>query len=531
VRKSCRAAFPDQWQRVSSDAGGGVETVAFVQRPVARRWLSALLLLTLLTLSPGDVLSAAALDGGTRGIASSSTDAADLKAGTSAVVRADGDCLRVRDTPGLGGKLLTRLPEGAVVQVLDGKQSADGYDWQKVQSGSIVGWAASKYLQPAGDASSNAPCPAAPRPQPQTVSSDSAGFTGDVPEQGGYGLVVWEGGTAEDMAATADAGGCQLSAVWATDADGHLLVYIYGALDVVNADWLAEFTDGEVPEGTPVLLVCGRPKSSALQSNALSSAAPALRGGSSSLIPMQLTTSAAPQVGAKAAAVLDGATGELLAGQSPHLALPPASLTKMVTAILAIQEGDLDAWVKTDVDSRTMTDSSLMGLLPGDCFQLRDLIYGLLLPSGNDAAIAIARFIAGSEDAFVQQMNALVASMGLTDTHFVDVHGLDASGHAASAYDLAMIARYGMTYPFFAQVVDTAQRTAKGSRTIKLPNVNGFLSSYQGADGVKTGFTDGAGRTLVASATRNGRQIFVVLLNDQNRYEDAAKLMDWAFAN
>jgi D-alanyl-D-alanine carboxypeptidase len=128
-------------------------------------------------------------------------------------------------------------------------------------------------------------------------------------------------------------------------------------------------------------------------------------------------------------------------------------------------------------------------------------------------------------------MNALVSSMGLLDTHFVDVHGLDANGHVASPYDLAMIARYGMTYPFFAQVVHTAQWTAKGSRTINLPNVNGFLSSYQGADGVKTGFTDAAGRTLVASATRNGRQVFVVILNDQDRYADAAKLMDWAFAN
>jgi D-alanyl-D-alanine carboxypeptidase len=202
----------------------------------------------------------------------------------------------------------------------------------------------------------------------------------------------------------------------------------------------------------------------------------------------------------------------------------------MVVAILAIEHGNLDAWVKTDVDSRQMPGSSLMGLLPGDCFRLRDLVYGLMLPSGNDAALAIARFVAGSDAAFVEQMNGLMTRLGLVDSHFVNPHGLDAPGHMASAYDLAMVARYGMTLPFFAKVVGTPQWTARGSRVINLPNVNGFLSSYRGADGVKTGYTGAAGRTLVASATRNGARVFVALLNDNYRYEDAARLMDWAFA-
>jgi D-alanyl-D-alanine carboxypeptidase len=176
-----------------------------------------------------------------------------------------------------------------------------------------------------------------------------------------------------------------------------------------------------------------------------------------------------------------------------------------------------------------MVGSSLMGLLPGDCFQLRDLVYGLMLPSGNDAALAIARHITGSDAAFVDAMNALLARLELKDSHFVNPHGLDAKGHVASAHDLALLANYAMTLPFFEQVVSARQWTARGSRVIALPNVNGFLSGYAGADGVKTGFTDGAGRTLVASATRNGKRVFVALLNAPNRYEDAGKLMDWAF--
>lgn len=494
-------------------------------RLAVRRRISALLLLTLLVLSPSAQLAAASGDRTPARVAESVPG--ELKAGSSAVVRADGDCLRIRETPSIDGRSLTCLPEGATAQVLDGKQQADGYTWRQVQSGSITGWAAEQYLQ-AADAT--AACPASP-PPPQRVASSSAALAGDLPAQGGYGIVVWAGGTAEAMATAAAAGGCQLSAVWATSEDGKLLVYLFGAPDVVNEAWLNEFAGGQVPAGTAVLLVCGTPTASALSSSSLASAGTGAITGASTTTVMPLTTTAAPTVEAKAAVVIDGTTGMVLSQQDAHLALPPASLTKMVTAILAIEAGDLDAWVKTDVDSRQMPGSSLMGLLPGDCFRLRDLVYGLMLPSGNDAALAIARYVAGSDQAFVERMNSLMTRLGLKDSHFVNPHGLDAAGHTASAYDLAMVARYAMTLPFFAQVVSTPQWSANGSRTINLPNVNGFLTSYSGADGVKTGFTDAAGRTLVASATQNGRRVFVALLNAPDRYGDAGKLLDWAFQN
>ncbi len=491
-----------------------------------RRSASLLLVLALLTASPSVALTSSLPSAGSL----LHSAPGELTVGSNAVVRADGDCLRIREAPAVKAKALTCLPEGAIVQVLDGTQIADGYTWRKVQSGAIVGWAAEQYLQPAPASSAGGACPAA-APTTQTVASSSAGFTGgDLPAQGGFGLVVWRGGTADDMATTAAAGGCDLSAVWATSPAGALLVFIFGAPAVVNDAWLNQFTGGQVPAGTGILLVCGSPSSAALTSSSLAQGG---AGGpdapSTTTVPLAMT--AAPAVAAKAAIVLDAAKGTTLFEKDSHLALAPASLTKMVTAILAIEDGDLDAPVKTDVDSRQMPGSSLMGLLPGDCFPLRDLVYGLMLPSGNDAALAIARHIAGSDGAFVDDMNAFLVRLGLKDSHFVNPHGLDATGHVTSAYDLAMVARYGMTIPTFSKVVGAPQWTATGSRTINLPNVNGFLSSYPGADGVKTGFTDAAGRTLVASATKNGRRIIVVLLNDDARYEDAAKLMDWAFQN
>lgn len=519
------------------------------------RWVSALLLLALLVTTPGTQLTAASLG---RGIEDASRAMpGQLASGSTAVVRADGDCLNIRELPGLNERPLTCLPDGAVVQVVEGRRLVDGYNWQKVQSGASVGWMAEVYLQPAGAASPAAPCTASPPPAeagtppptvatpqptpaatPQSVTSRSQHIVGEIPRGGGYSLVVWEGGTAEAMATSAAAGGCQLSAVWAASRTGELLIHVYGALDVVNQRWLEEFPGGVVPEGTAVILVCAAAAASAVTASPLENApaeTPAREPASSeaelaSWTTVQLPLTAAPASSARSAVVIDGATGNVLHDKDARVPVPPASLTKMVVAILAIEHGNLDAWVQTDVDSRQMPGSSLMGLLPGDCFRLRDLVYGLMLPSGNDAALAIARYVAGSDEAFVAQMNGLMARLGLVDSHFANPHGLDAPGHTASAYDLAMVARYGMTLPFFAEVVGTAQWTARGSRNINLPNVNGFLSSYRGADGVKTGYTGAAGRTLVASATRNGQRVFVALMNDNYRYEDATALMEWAFA-
>ncbi|MFA7297887.1 MAG: D-alanyl-D-alanine carboxypeptidase family protein [Dehalococcoidia bacterium] len=237
-----------------------------------------------------------------------------------------------------------------------------------------------------------------------------------------------------------------------------------------------------------------------------------------------------PATAAAAVAVLDEASASVLYAWNGDAPLAPASLTKIATAIVAIEHGDLDRRVTVDVDSRVMRGSTVMGLIPGDEFSVRDLLYGMMLPSGNDAALAVGRAVSGSDAAFVTDMNALAERLGLRDTHFANPHGLNAPGHATSARDLALLSRYAMSLPEFGAIVSTTSYAAHGSRRIELLNViNDVLYSIPGADGVKSGFTRQAGRTLVASATRDGHRVYVVVLNDQQRLTDATALLNWAF--
>jgi D-alanyl-D-alanine carboxypeptidase len=237
-----------------------------------------------------------------------------------------------------------------------------------------------------------------------------------------------------------------------------------------------------------------------------------------------------PPVSASAVAVVDEASGALLFDKGANDRRAPASLTKIATAVIALERGDLDAVVTVDIDSRTMYRSTLMGLLPGDQFTLRDVLYGMMLPSGNDAALAIGRHLAGTDMAFVAEMNALAERLGLWGTHFANPHGLGARDHLTSARDVAMLARYAMSVPGFAELVGAASWTARGSREIWLSNINTFLFTYPGADGLKTGYTRRAGPTIAASAARDGHRLFVVLLDAPQREADAYALMDWAFA-
>jgi D-alanyl-D-alanine carboxypeptidase (penicillin-binding protein 5/6) len=238
----------------------------------------------------------------------------------------------------------------------------------------------------------------------------------------------------------------------------------------------------------------------------------------------------APEVSAIAAVIVDEGSGAVLFDKQAHLPLPPASLTKIATLILALEHGDLDAQVDIDVDSASMRGSTIMGIEPGDRFTLRDLLYGLILPSGNDAALAIGRYVSGSDAAFVDKMNDLLDRLGLVDSHFQNPHGLGGINHVTSAYDLAMLSRYGMSLPLFRDIVNTSHYVAKGNREISLWNIDTFLG-YIGADGIKTGYTRGAGRTLAASMTRNGHRLYAIVLNAPNRDMDAYLMLNWAFNN
>ena len=240
---------------------------------------------------------------------------------------------------------------------------------------------------------------------------------------------------------------------------------------------------------------------------------------------------AAPEVSALAALVMDEASGAVLFEKEADRRLGPASLTKIATAILAIESGDLDRDILVDFERSELRRSTLMGIESGDEFSMQDLLYGLMLPSGNDAALAIGRAVSGSDGAFVEAMNGLAARLGLADTHFVNPHGLGRPGHHSSARDLAVLARYAMSIPEFQPLASTRYWVAEGSRTIGMGNLNPMLGAYTGADGVKTGYTRSSGKTLIVSATRDGHRVYVVLLNAPERENDARLLLDWALGN
>ena len=234
-----------------------------------------------------------------------------------------------------------------------------------------------------------------------------------------------------------------------------------------------------------------------------------------------------PQLTARAALLADARTGTILFEQAAHERLAPASTTKIMTALIALEQGDLADVVTVPREALTVGEAS-MGLEAGEEVTLGDLLYGLLLVSANDAALTIAIHIGGSVEDFVALMNERAAALGLTDTHFVNPHGLDDPQHLTSAADLLTLTREALSNPDFARIVATSQATVAGR---PLVNTNQLLETYEGADGVKTGTTDAAGECLVASVTREEGQAIVVVLGSSDRYADVKALLDFYFEN
>lgn len=228
--------------------------------------------------------------------------------------------------------------------------------------------------------------------------------------------------------------------------------------------------------------------------------------------------------------VVDGDSGAVLFQRNGYEPVAPASLTKIMTATLGIEHGSLSDHVTVNVDASSMDGSSLMGLEPWFDVTFEDLLYGLMLPSGNDAALAIARYVAGSDAKFVKMMNDKARWLGLRCTRFTNPHGLDEEGHYSCPADLVTMARYAMQYPLFRQVVETRHYDVRESNiSYTIYNVNPILD-YPGADGVKTGFSDNAGRALVATAVRNGHRVYVAFMRSENGAEaDGTLLLNWAF--
>ncbi|MDT3426863.1 D-alanyl-D-alanine carboxypeptidase [Paenibacillus forsythiae] len=234
---------------------------------------------------------------------------------------------------------------------------------------------------------------------------------------------------------------------------------------------------------------------------------------------------------AKAASLIDVESGRILYSSHGDESMLIASLTKIMTAIVAIENGDLSSKVKVGKNAFAKEGSSLF-LKMGEEMTLENMLYGLMLRSGNDAATAIAEHVGGSEEGFVHLMNAKAEELGLAHSHFANPHGLDAEGHFSTANDLAKLTAYALHNPVFKEIVKTQVKTADNPYDkwdYKWSNKNKMLRLYDGADGVKTGYTKKALRCLVSSATRGEQQLVAVTLNDGNDWNDHAALLDFGF--
>lgn len=235
-----------------------------------------------------------------------------------------------------------------------------------------------------------------------------------------------------------------------------------------------------------------------------------------------------PEINARSAIVIDAESGRVLFEKNAYIKRPMASTTKVMTAIIALENCDLNE-VVTVSRNAALVNGSTINLTTGEKLTMRELMYGLLLRSGNDAAIAIAEHIGGSVDGFAKMMNDKAREIGAYNTKFTTPHGLDEEGHYSTAYDMALITRYALKNPVFNDIVGT-RSIQVGKRTMN--NTNEMLWGYEGADGVKTGYTGKAGRCLITSATRNGRRYISVVLFCDSRDQRALsskKILDYAF--
>lgn len=233
----------------------------------------------------------------------------------------------------------------------------------------------------------------------------------------------------------------------------------------------------------------------------------------------------APEISAAAATVMHVETGTVVFEKNPDGHMLIASTTKIMTALVVLEHCALQEPVEI-LPEYTAVEGSSMYLRVGETYTVEELLYGLMLASGNDAATALACHTAGSIEAFAQCMNDKAAELGLENTSFRNPHGLDAEGHYSTAHDLAALACYAMQNVQFREIVSTNSITI-GTQTYT--NHNRLLRTYPGALGVKTGYTQAAGRILVSCAHRNNTQFVCVTISDPNDWDDHTRLLDWAF--
>ena len=228
--------------------------------------------------------------------------------------------------------------------------------------------------------------------------------------------------------------------------------------------------------------------------------------------------------------LMEEKSGKVLVEKNSHLEMPIASTTKIMTALIAIERGNLDKLVEVSDESINIEGSSIY-LKHGELISLRDLLYGLMLRSGNDSAVAIACEVSGSEAEFVNLMNKKAKEIGAYNTNFVNPHGLHNENHYSSAYDLALITREAFKSKDFEEIAKAKSYRSSREENSYFVNKNKTIFEYDGGDGVKIGYTTSSGRCLVSSATKDNMRLIAVSLKAGDWFNDNYKLMDYGFDN
>ena len=241
-----------------------------------------------------------------------------------------------------------------------------------------------------------------------------------------------------------------------------------------------------------------------------------------------------PEIQGVAGVLIDSENGQVLYEKESHKHMYPASTTKILTAILAIEKTDLGEMVSIPLEACNV-DGSSIGLHENELISMEDLLYALMLSSGNDAAVAVAIHVGGSLSEFVEMMNAKATELGATDSHFNNPNGLPDENHYTSAYDLSLIAKYAMKNETFRKIVATRtkiiNRTYPEAQT-NLVNSSRLFSRYEGTIGVKTGYTEAAGQCLVAATKKENRELLSVVLASEGVgiYDDTIALMEYGYS-
>jgi D-alanyl-D-alanine carboxypeptidase len=292
------------------------------------------------------------------------------------------------------------------------------------------------------------------------------------------------------------------------------------------------------PSVKPPALVPAAPTSYRPQGDSVPSEDSVPSGGAQAAAQARATPAkappAAPKLSAAAVVLMDADTGAVLYSLNPHQRRSPASLTKVLTAIVAIERGDLESIARVSANAAGKPPTRL-GLRAGDRISLSQLLEATLLASSNDAATAVAEHVGGSEAAFARLMNQTAVKLGAKESNFTNAHGLDASQHYSTAYDLAILARRLLQIPALADLIvkERAQLKWQGGSG-EVANINSFLWRYDGALGIKTGYTSKAGYSVAVAAQNGSRRLIAVLLgcpSSEARWGAACQLMDYGFAN